>query len=153
MPRDPMLLFKVIHVLSMFGVVTMWVGAWVIWDLVARTGDRVALRRVDRVSQVTGQVGLLLLVVGVIAGFATAVTGGFNLLAGWLLIAYALLLSDLLTLRLFGIHVERVRAASKDESVDLQRVASSPLANATLVAVIGFWALLIADMVVKPFGL
>ena len=147
-----MLLFKLIHVLSMFGVVTMWVGAWVIWDLVARTGDRVALRRVDKVSQVTGQAGFLLLIVGVIAGFATALTGGLNLAAGWLLIAYALLLSDLLTLRLFEIHVGRVRDASKDETADLQRVASSRLANATLVAVIGFWAFLIADMVVKPFS-
>jgi uncharacterized membrane protein len=147
-----MLLFKLLHVMSMLGVVTLWVGAWVVWDLVARSGDRDSVRRVHRVSQVTGQIGFLFLIVGVLAGFATALTGGFNLTAGWLLIAYALLLSDLLTLRLFGINVERVRQATRDETADLQRVASSRLANATLEAVVGFWALLVADMVVKPFS-
>jgi hypothetical protein len=147
-----MLLFKVIHILSMFGVVTMWVGAWVIWDLVARSGDRVALRRVDRISELTGQVGFGLLIVGVLAGFATALTGGFNLVAPWLLLAYAILLSDLVLLRLFDVHVQRVRTASRDEAADLQAVASSPRANLTIAAVVGFWALLIADMVVKPFS-
>jgi hypothetical protein len=53
-----MLVWKLLHVVSMFGVITLWVGAWVIWDLVARTGDRSALRRVDHVSQTTGQIGL-----------------------------------------------------------------------------------------------
>jgi hypothetical protein len=148
----PMLLFKLVHIASMFGVVTLWVGGWVIWDLFARTGDRDALRRVDAVSQVTGQVGFLLLVVGVLAGFATAVTGGFNLLAGWLLVAYAILLADLGLLRLFAIHVDQVRKATHDPTADLQRVASSPRANATLAAVVVFWLLLIADMVLKPFS-
>ena len=41
----------------MIGVITLWVGPWIIWDLVARTGDRSALRRVDHVSQVTSRIG------------------------------------------------------------------------------------------------
>ena len=81
----------------MFGVITLWVGAWVIWDLVARSGDRSALRRVDHVSQTTGQIGFALLLIGIAAGFVTAIVGGFNLAAPWLLIAYALVLSDLLS--------------------------------------------------------
>jgi hypothetical protein len=147
-----MLFFKVIHILSMFSVVTLWVGGWVFWDLVARSGDRDALRRVDLITQRTGAIGFGLLLVGVLAGFATAVTGGFNLVAPWLLIAYVFLASDLLTLRLFAVHTERVRAATENEAADLQAVAGSIRANLTLVAVVGFWALLIADMALRPFS-
>jgi hypothetical protein len=147
-----MLIWKLIHVVSMFGVITLWVGAWVIWDLVARTGDRAALRRVDQVSQRTGQVGFGLLLVGIAAGFATAIAGGFNLTAPWLLIAYAVLLSDLLVLRWATVHVARVRAAQNDEAADLKGIASSRRGNATFAVLVGFWLLLVADMIVKPFS-
>ena len=147
-----MLLFKFLHIVSMFGVVTLFVGGWVFWDLVARSGDRDSLRRVDAATAVTGKIGAGLLVVGILAGLATALTGGFDLLAPWLLIAYLVLLSDVVVLRLFAIHVDRVRKATDDPSADLQRVASSPLANVTIAGAVGFWALLIADMVLKPFS-
>jgi hypothetical protein len=136
----------------MFGVVTLWVGAWVVWDLVARTGDRSALRRVDHVTQVTGQVGFFLLIAGVAAGFGTAVTGGFDLTAPWLLIAYALLLSDIVVLRWATVHVALVREAQGDDARDLVAVATSRRSNLTLVVLVGFWLLIIADMVVKPFS-
>ena len=136
----------------MFGVITLWVGAWVIWDLVARTGDRSALRRVDHVSQTTGQIGFAFLIIGIVAGFVTAITGGFNLTAPWLLIAYALVLSDLLVLRWATVHTTRVRAAQNDPTADLKGIASSARANVTLVVLIGFWLLIIADMILKPFS-
>jgi hypothetical protein len=146
------LIWKLVHVVSMFGVITLWVGAWVIWDLVARTGDRSALRRVDHVSQLTGQLGFALLLIGIVAGFVTAIAGGFDLRAPWLLIAYALVLSDLVVLRWASVHVASVRAAQNDETADLKGIASSARANATLVVIIGFWLLLIADMILKPFS-
>jgi len=86
----------------MFGVITLWVGAWVIWDLVARTGDRSALRRVDHVSQTTGQIGFVFLIVGIVAGFVTAIAGGFDLTAPWLLIAYALNEPPMVTFKVFA---------------------------------------------------
>ena len=147
-----MLIWKLIHVVSMFGVITLWVGAWVIWDLVARTGDRSALRRVDHVSQTTGQIGFAFLVIGIAAGFVTAIVGGLNLAAPWLLIAYALVLSDLVVLRWASGHVALVRAAQNDDTADIRGVAGSARANATLVVIVGFWLLLIADMIVKPFS-
>ena len=147
-----MLIWKLIHVIAMFGVVTLWVGAWVIWDLVARTGDRTALRRVDHVSQTTGQIGFVLFLVGIGAGFATALVGSINLTAPWLLIAYALILSDFLVLRWAHLHVVKVRAAQNDDHADLQGVAKSPRANLTLVVVVGFWLLIIVTMIAKPFS-
>ena len=147
-----MLIWKLIHVVSMFGVITLWVGAWVVWDLVARTGDRRALRRVDHVSQMTGQIGFVLLLIGIVAGFASAIVGDFNLTAQWLLIAYALVLADLLILRWATVHVARVRAAQNDEAADLRGIASSTRATASLVVIVGIWLLLIADMILKPFS-
>ncbi len=147
-----MLIWKLLHVVSMFGVITLWVGAWVVWDLVARTGDHSALRRVDHVSQTTGQIGFFLLLIGIVAGFVTAIVGGLNLTAPWLLIAYALVLSDLLVLRWATAHVARVRAVQNDPTADLVGIASSARANATLVVLIGFWLLLIADMILKPLS-
>ena len=147
-----MLIWKLLHVVSMFGVITLWVGAWVVWDLVARTGDRSALRRVDHVSQTTGQIGFALLLIGIVAGFATAIVGGLDLTAPWLLIAYALVLSDLVVLRWGTAHVSRVRDAQNDPTADLIGIASSARANLTLVVLIGFWLLIIADMILKPFS-
>ena len=147
-----MVLAKLVHVTAMIGVITLWVGPWIIWDLVARTGDRSALRRVDHVSQMTSQIGFTLLLVGVAAGFVTAIVGGFDLTAPWLLIAYALLLSDLVLLRWISVHVARVRAAQNDPEADLKAVASSPRAAMTIAVIVAFWFLLVADMVVKPFS-
>ena len=148
-----MVLAKLVHVTAMIGVITLWVGPWIIWDLVARTGDRSALRRVDHVSQMTSQIGFTLLLVGVAAGFVTAIVGGFDLTAPWLLIAYALLLSDLVVLRWIGVHVSRVRAAQNDPEADLKAVASSPRAALTIAVIVAFWFLSCsADMVLKPFS-
>ena len=147
-----MLLLKFVHVISMVGVITLWLGAWIVWDLVARTGDRSALRRVDHVTQTTGQVGFILFLTGIAAGFVTAIAGSFNLTAPWLLIAYALVLADLLVLRWSLVHVARVRIAQNDETADLKAVANGSRANATLVVVTGFWVLIIADMIIKPFS-
>jgi hypothetical protein len=150
--RISVLLWKILHVVSMVGVITLWVGAWVVWDLVARTGDRRALRRVDLISQTTGQIGFALLLIGLVTGFVTAITGGFDLTAPWLLIAYALVLFDLVILRWATVHVARVRAAQDDANADLTVIASSPRANATLVVLVTFWVLLIVDMILKPFA-
>ena len=141
-----MLLWKILHVVSMVGVITLWVGAWVVWDLVARTGDRRALRRVDL------KIGFALLLIGLVTGFVTAITGGFDLTAPWLLIAYALVLFDLVILRWATVHVARVRAAQDDANADLTVIASSARANATLVVLVPFWVLLIVDMILKPFA-
>ena len=82
----------------------------------------------------------------------TAIVGGFDLAAPWLLIAYALLLSDLILLRWLGVHVARVRAAQNDPETDIKAVASSPRAALTLTVIVAFWFLLVADMVLKPFS-
>ena len=100
----------------------------------------------------TSQIGFALLLIGVVAGFVTAIVGGFDLAAPWLLIAYALLLSDLILLRWLGVHVARVRAAQNDPETDLKAVASSPRAALTLAVIVAFWFLLVADMVLKPFS-
>ena len=89
-------------------------------------------------TQTTSQIGFTLLLVGVAAGFATAIIGGFDLIAPWLLIAYVLLLSDLVMLRWIGVHVARVRAAQNDPEADLKAVASSPRAALTLAVIVAF---------------
>lgn len=147
-----MVAFKVVHVVSMFSVVTLWLGGWIFWDLVARRRDRQALRTVDSVTQATGGIGFALFIVGIVAGVATALTGQIDLTAPWLLIAYAIVLSDALVLRWSSIHVARVRAAQDDETADLRAVASSPRATLTFAVLAAFWVLLVADMIVKPFA-
>jgi hypothetical protein len=147
-----MVAFKVIHVVAMFSVVTLWLGGWIFWDLVARRGDRQALRTVDSVTQFTGGIGFVLFIVGVVAGFATALTGQIDLTAPWLLIAYMIVLSDFVVLRWSGTHVARVRAAQNDETADLRAVASSPRGTLTFAVLAAFWVLLVVDMIVKPFA-
>ena len=43
-------------------------------------------------------------------------------------------------------------AAQNDPTADLTGIARSARANLTLVVLVGFWLLIIADMIVKPFS-
>jgi hypothetical protein len=85
-----MLVFKFLHIASMFAAVTLVFGSIVYLDLLARRADAVAYLRVDALAQRTDIVAIGLFLVGLVFGFATALTGSFDLTASWLILAYVL---------------------------------------------------------------
>ncbi|MBA2556949.1 MAG: hypothetical protein H0V12_06335 [Chloroflexi bacterium] len=88
-----MLTFKFLHIITMFGAVTLLVGSMVFLDLVARARDIVTYRRMDAIVQRTDMVGLGLFLAGIVFGVLTALMGGFDLTASWLILSYVLVVA------------------------------------------------------------
>jgi len=96
-----MLIFKALHILSMFAAVTLLVGLPIFVALAIWQRDVRGLAAIYRLARRPGNtvVGGAFLLAGVVFGLLTAATGGFEFFAGWLIDAYvlvaALILSNL----------------------------------------------------------
>src|SRR5918995_4416663 len=87
-----MLIFKALHILSMFSVVAMEIGAEFLFAFAIARRDVRALATVHRILEKAhlGPISIAVFVLGVGFGLLTALTGGFDFLAGWLIAAYVL---------------------------------------------------------------
>jgi uncharacterized membrane protein SirB2 len=153
-----MVWLKVLHIVCMFGTVTLFVGGEVILAGVARSGDVRAVRRVGAVTKTTDAVAVLLLVAGIGFGFATALTGHFDLTAGWLIAADVLV--AVVFVAGFGYFTPRYERmmkaaeASPDDapSEELARLLDPRKELFVMVFDIALWASIIYVMVAKPFA-
>jgi uncharacterized membrane protein len=153
-------IFKYLHILTMFTAVTLMFGGEVLFHLLRRTDDVRSLRRFVAVVDPVFRIGVGLLTLGVVFGLLAAVTIGWNLAAGWLVLAYVLI--ALIYLVGFGIGVPyfgRVRAAFRDLPDDegastpaLRRVLDDRRGTFGLVASVVLYAAIIYVMVAKPLA-
>jgi hypothetical protein len=149
-------IFKYLHVLTMFAAVTLMFGGEVLFHLLRRSNDFNALRRFLEVVFPVFRVGVGLLSLGVVFGLLAAQTIGFSLTSGWLLLAYALIAG--IYLIGFGVGVpyfNRVREALNDSSLqpdspELRRVLHDPRWMLDLVVSVLLYVAIIFVMVVKP---
>lgn len=149
------MIFKYLHILTMFTAVTLMFGGELLFHLVRRTGDVGALRRFLDVVFPVFRIGVALLTLGVAFGLLAAVTIGFNLTAGWLLLAYTLIVA--IYALGFGVGVPyfgRVRRAiGRDDtaaSPELRRVLADRRGVGDLVFATILYVAIIYVMVLKP---
>ena len=154
-----MLIFKVLHVLSMFTAVTLLEGVPIFIALAFWQRDVRGAAAVFRLARRPGNtvIGGAFLLAGIVFGLLTAATGGFDFFAGWLIAAYVLvavlILSNLLPAkqRLRQIAEEAVEAEAGQRSVD-EVVRHMEIAPLWFLPVdVALFAAIIADMVLKPF--
>lgn len=150
-----MQLWTFLHILSMFAAVTVVIGAewWLTYAV--RRRDRGALRAYFRVSGRAEMAGGILLLAGIVFGLVAAVTIGFDLLQGWLVLAYILVGA---TLVLGGVNSGYLKALKAgvaetegDQASDrLDHLLGSP--RPLIVAGLDFAiiAVIIWSMVYKP---
>jgi uncharacterized membrane protein len=151
-----MLVFKFLHIVTMFAAVTLVFGSIVFADLIARRGDAATYLRLDAIVQRTDLVGGGLFLAGIVFGFATALTGGFDLTASWLLLAYVLVAAIfvegiLITLPRYN-HIRQV-AMNGDPATagaEIARLVRAPAHVALVVIVALLWLSVIYVMVFKP---
>ena len=86
----PFPLLKFLHVGSMFLATALAVGPSLLLYLVARSGDRVAIRRAFGPSGVIFRAGGASYGLGLVFGFAAALSGQLDLTDSWLISAYVL---------------------------------------------------------------
>lgn len=153
-----MLIFKALHIISMFTMVMAFIGGSSVYALAAGRRDLRALAAIHRTlarGRLVANVGGLALLAGVVFGLLTALTAGFDFFAGWLINAYVLVAALAIYADWFGRRLRRVGDAAIDaedgrrptDEVMREVVASGAvrdLAIATALVVA-----LIADMVLK----
>jgi len=155
-----MLIFKALHILSMFSVVMMEIGAEFLYAFAIARRDVRALATVHRILEQVrlGPISIAVFISGVVFGLLTALTGGFDFLAGWLIAAYVLVAvilvggSRLWPKVFLPLGAKAVEAEAGQRPVD--EVVRDMVATRAVwwhVAMATLFVLIILDMVLKPF--
>jgi hypothetical protein len=153
-------IFKALHILSMFTLVTLFIGGDIYYALAVQARDVRALAWVHRTELRfrIAYVALGALGVGVIFGLLTAVTGGFDVLDRWLIAAYLLVAVFVVNAQIFARATVKLaeKAVEADagqrpvEEVVAEMAANNPARILLLVNATIFGAIIL-DMVLKPF--
>jgi len=145
------LVFKWLHIGSMFMATALAVGPFVVLYLVARSGDLPSIRRAFSFSTTIGRIGGAMYGLGILFGIFAALTGAIDVTATWLLTAYVLVVllgvNGLLAERWMGrVHT----AAEAGGSDEVDRLAQAPSAMTLLTIMVVVTLAIIYVMVVKP---
>jgi uncharacterized membrane protein len=154
-----MLVWKALHVVSMFAMVAGFIGVEVFYAAAIRRRDVRATAFVQRALERTrfGPLAIIALLAGIVFGILTATTGGFDVLAGWLVAAYLLVGVFLVNAVVAGQPVVEAGKASieADEGrASLDEVAASlPVGRATYLVLVNAatFIAIVLMMVLKPF--
>ena len=156
-----MLVFKVLHILSMFTAVTFLMGDALFLAVAFWRRDVRALAAFQRVVGYRQTViGASIFLLGIVFGLLTAATGGIDFFRGWLIAAY------LLVVAVFAVNgspfVQRMPKVAREAlEADAGRGSPEEVARRMASTRTGFivaialnaalFGALIVDMVVKPF--
>ena len=152
-------ILKFAHIAAMFSsFLLLWATDLLFWQA-ARRGDVPGLRTIGRYGARIVPIGVVLFFVGIGFGVVNAVVGGWNLLAPWLLITYALV-AVMLVMGLFieTPMLDRLAAKANEEadatepSPELRQLMADrrPILYDAISFVI--WIAVIYVMVVKPLS-
>jgi hypothetical protein len=152
------LVFKYLHILTMFSAVTASVGPELLLHRVAKTGDVRAIRHVFALDAPLGIAVPILFLVGALLGLITAFFEQRSYTEPWLIIAYIIFLIAFVAGGAFvgpwAQKVGKAAAASPDDkpSAELEELIQSRGAEtATWITIIAI-IVIVFDMVVKPFS-
>jgi uncharacterized membrane protein len=149
------LVLKFLHVGSMFLGTALAIGPIALFVLILRTGDAHAIRRAFRFAEPLSRAGGVFYGLGVIFGVITALNGGIDLTAPWLVTAYALLVGLIVTNLYADRWMKRVHVAAEAASeetgatnLNVWRRASGPIWSLGVASMLTL--ALVFVMVVKP---
>ena len=154
-----MLIFKALHILSMFTMVTIFIGGEFFYSYAVWRRDVRSLAWVQR-TMVRTRIpifAILILLAGVVFGLLTAATGGFDFLDGWLIAAYLLVVAFFVNSTVLGDRLLRVarRAVEADDGKrPVEEVVREMADRSTTIFFpinVAIFAAIILDMVLKPF--
>lgn len=153
-------IFKALHIVSMFTMVTIFSGGELYYALAIQARDVRALAWLHRTEKRfrIAFVGLGALVAGVIFGLLTAATGGLDFFDSWLIAAYLLVALFFVsgatfaraTIKLADMAVEADAGQRPVEDV-VREMAASNRALILLGVNATIFGAIILDMVLKPF--
>jgi len=148
------LLLKFLHVVAAFAAVSIQVGSDLYFQRVVGSGSTEAVARFGEAIRRRGFVEGVIFEIAVVLGLLAAWTGGFNLLAGWLVLAYV----DVVLMIILGVFFAAapftaiLEAAEAGDASAMAAAARAPRRRAMLAIGIVLYGALIFLMVVKPFA-
>lgn len=150
----PYLILKFLHVGSMFVATALAIGPIAVFVLVLRSGDLAAIRRAFRYAEGVSRAGGVAYGLAVIFGIVTALNGGIDLSASWLVIAYgllaALIMTNLYADRWLKAVARAAEASSNAPSPELMRWVRARSPAWSLAAAGTITLAIVFVMVVKP---
>jgi hypothetical protein len=150
-------IFKALHIVSMFAAVTMEIGAEFLFAFAISRRDVRGLATVHRILEQAriGPIAIVVFASGIVFGLLTALTGGFDFFAGWLIAAYVLVALILVgsgflwPRKLLPLGTKAVAGQRPVEDVVRDMAASPAVRWFSVMATL--FVLIILDMVLKPF--
>jgi hypothetical protein len=147
-----------LHIFAMFVAVALSFGSVLVVHRVAATGHLPAIRTVFGVIAPIARVIPMIFGIGLVLGIIAAIVVGFNLLAPWLLIAYVLsgvsaYIGGSITGRWAASAGKAAAMTAGDTATpELQQLLNDTRASQALWINLAVIALIVFDMVYKPFG-
>ena len=152
-----MLIWKFLHIASMFTALTLLFAYDIVIHRSAARGDVATVRAVGKLKPLVENSGVAIFLLGVAFGIVTAIAGPFDLTQGWLITAYVLVA----VLLVIGAGPESawlkqlIEAADRDgglgESEEFKALATDPRRHLSWVSAF-LYAAVIYVMVLKPFS-
>lgn len=147
-----------LHISLFITAVTVSYGPLILLRLAYRTGDVANLRGIALVHSRLGPATFLLYLFGGIFGALTALAFGFDLLAPWLLIAYAAfavaMLLGVTENRTWPLRLVEALARTPDGPLtpEIRDLFMNPVTVWVLAIDVVWFPVIVFDMVVKPFS-
>ena len=148
------MLLKFLHVAAVIAVFSIQIASDLYFQRVTRSGSTEAVAKLGADIRQRGVVEALIFEIAVVLGLLTAIFGGFNLLAPWLLMSYAIIAIVVVfavtyAARPFSAILEAADAGDADA---MAQAASAPARRFALAVPIVLYGLLVFLMVTKPFA-
>lgn len=154
---EAFVVFKYLHVVTMFFAVALALSGEIVIRRVASTLDPAVIGpTVAKVKPIASNGATALFLAGLLFGLIAAVTGQFDLLRPWLVasyVAFAVAMAIGITITdPWVARLERAAAAGAAQSSELAAVVADRRALAGTWVLQGMVALIVFLMVVKPLG-
>lgn len=147
----PFLMLKFLHVGSMFLATALAVGPSVLLYRIAQGRDPTTIHRAVTQATAVYRVAAACYGLGVLFGVTAALNGAIDLTAGWLLLAYGLIVLLIVTNLTFERWTRRIDAAADvGDDRSLTDVVKSRSALVAVTAMTLFSVLIVFVMVTKP---
>ncbi len=152
-------IFKFLHISTMFAAVTLALGPSYVFDRVAGSGDVLATRAFLSRMTIFDRLIPGLFVTGALLGLLAAATIGFDLVAPWLLVAYVLFVGMMAMHGTVGRRWRTTLArtlaavpAGAATSPDIAIVGSATAGKVVYWVTAAVTVIIVFDMVAKPFS-
>ena len=148
------MLLKFLHVAAVIAVFSIQIASDLYFQRVTRSGSTEAVAKLGAAIRQRGVVEALIFEIAVVLGLLTAIVGGFNLLAPWLLMSYAIIVVVVIFAVTYAARpFSAILEAAEAGDADAMAVSASARARKVALAVpIVLYGLLVFLMVTKPFA-